>query len=715
MANRKVPIVLQMETAECGAASLCMVLGYYERYIDLSVMRRDCHISRDGSRLSYVMEAAKKYGLEPEARRSSADLDGIKLPAIVFWKYYHFLVVEKMTDKHVYLCDPARGKVVVSREEFAESFSGVVLQLTPTESFEKGGKPFSSKGILKDYFTGNLAAFVILGILILLLNVIGLIIPGLTRLFVDYYMPVIEQVSTTDFFAVFIILLVVQGLLGYMRMKVVLRFERRQSAMINGRTIEKLLQLPMQYFQTRSHTTLVSRLTTIDRLSEFLVGKMIPVTMGMIFTVVYFALLLYYSVEICIAVTLITAALVALLQVLISKSKNIVLSMTNQMVNFYSNTVQNFKLFDTIKASANENSAIENSVRTYIEYENAAQRSNAIMSLIQAIPMAIPLLIQSVTIILGCFLVVMDKMTIGAVLACQSIAMSMFMPIADLIAQYSAFQSMDSDLRGLNDIRTEEVDQVSTRDNKRKPDGLGGKIELQNVEFGYNTALPPVVKDINITIEPGKSFALVGGSGSGKTTILRLLEGLYSPSSGEVLFDGVPIMQTNRDELTDSISIISQNSSLFSCSVRDNITLFDNQISYKDIEKATKDACIFDDIEVKKHGFNEQIDAHDCEFSGGQVQRIMIARALARNPRILIMDEATSALDPIVEEQIMNNIKARNITLIVVAHRLSTIRDCDEIAVLKDGTIVERGTHEQLLASKKEVYRTLVLAEESDG
>ena len=709
---KRVPTVLQMEAAECGAASLCMILGYYGRYVDLSDMRRECHVSRDGSRLSYVMAAAKKYGLEADARRKDADLEGITLPAIVFWRFCHFLVVEKITDKKVYLSDPAKGKVILTKEEFAADYSGVVLQLTKTETFEKGGVPFSSNKILINLLKGKKSVFVYLGILILLLNLVGLVIPGLTSLFIDFYLPILKYTSLTSFFAVFALLLVVQAVLGYLRMRVILRFERKQSAMINGDMIRKLLELPMQFFQTRSHTTMVSRLSTIDKLSEFLAGSIVPVVMGLVFTVIYFLLLMYYSVQIGILVAVIIAILVVLLLLLVSISKNLVLSQTNEMAGFYSNTVQNFKLFDTIKASALEEQAIDNSIKTFIEYENASQRSNKILALIQAIPMAVPLLIQTITVVMGCVLVVEQKMTVGAVLACQSISMSIFAPIADLIAQYSAFQSMDSDIRGLQDIASEESDPIANRINEKEEGCMTGKIELKDVSFGYNPVLPPVVKNINLHIEPGKSLALVGGSGSGKTTILRLLEGLYIPSCGEILFDDIPIMKTSREAMAKSIAIISQKAALFAGTVRENITLFDNSISSREIEQAAKDACIYEDIESKGNGFNEYIDVNACKFSGGQVQRIMIARALVRNPKILIMDEATSALDPIVEEEIMKNIRNRKITTIIVAHRLSTIRDCDEIAVLKNGTIVERGSHDELMAPGHEVYRSLVLAED---
>ena len=710
-AFHRVPVVLQMEAAECGAASLAMILGYYGRYEELTVLRRACGTTRDGSRLSHVMKAAEAYGLETDARRAGAELKGIRLPAIVFWNNNHFLVAERMTDSAVLLCDPARGRVRVSREEFAEGFSGVVLQLKPGPDFRRGGKPFRSRSVIRSLFRGKGGVFFFLAVMSLLLNLVGTVIPGLTSLFVDYYLPMLQHTSLTAYFAVFAVLLLLQLGISGLRMRIVARFERIQTAMTNAGIMRKLLRLPMSFFQSRSHTGVLSRLGTIDQLAEFLSSRLVPVIMGIVFTLVYFVLLFYYSVTIGLGVLAIIALLVAMLALLLRSGLGRANRVTNTMADFFSTTVQSLRLFDTVKSTATEDAAVEQSMCAYVEFENAAQQMNGVTTLMQAIPAVAPLLIQLFIITVGGFEAAGHRMTIGTVLACQSIGMSVFAPIAEFISEYSSFQTMDSDICGLHDIEAESDDPVSGRQVPREKERLEGRITFEHVTFGYNPAMPPVLRDVSFDVLPGRSFAVVGGSGSGKTTLLRLLEGLYVPDAGRILLDGVPLTETNRDMVTESVSVISQGSALFNGTVRDNITLFDPTIPMERVRRAAEDACIADDIEEKSNGMNERIDVNSCGFSGGQVQRIAIARALVREPSVLILDEATGALDPLTEEKVMRNIRGRGITLIIVAHRLSTVRDCDMICVLKDGAIAERGTHDELMAPGFHLYRRLVLSE----
>lgn len=714
MGKGKVPIVLQIEMSECGAASLCMVLGYYGRFVELSEMRRACHVSRDGSRLRNMMHAAEEYGLQAEALRCAPSMMGIRLPAIAFWKGYHFIVVEKIEKETVTVCDPALGRRRLTTAEFVRDFSGVVLQLTRKPDFVPGGKPYSARQSLQKVLGGKKTVYAYLLIVCGLLHVVSLVIPGLTRLFVDQYLPSLGNVDLSSYLAAFLFVLLVQFLLLEAQNDVVRRFGRIESGRMNGQLVHKLLQLPVEFFQTRSHSMLMARLESIDAMADFVTARFIPLILGLAFSLVYVALLLYYSWIICAAVLAIVAAVLAGLHHIIRCGRNYSMQVSGSRMRFLASAGQNVRLFDIVKSTAQENRMMQETVSHFYRYENENGRVRQYEAVARTIPVFVPMLLQVVVVAVGMYRVWYETMTVGEVLACQSIAMSIFEPIAMFVSEFGALQSQESDLHCLHDIEMEPADELAEREVPSAGERLRGKVELRQVSFQYNVMLPPVLRDINVTVEPGKSLAIVGGSGSGKSTMLKLIEGLYAPVEGTVLLDDRPLAQTGRDTAAGSIAVVQQKTALFRGTVRDNITLFNHRIPTAEVERAAENACILEDILKRGAGFNERLTPEECTYSGGQVQRMMLARALVRNPSILILDEATSALDPEVEEAVMKRIGELGMTRIVVAHRLSTIRDCDEIIVMDKGTIAERGTHEELFARTDSLYRRLVLSEEED-
>ncbi len=714
MGKGKVPIVLQIEMSECGAASLCMVLGYYGRFVELSEMRRACHVSRDGSRLRNMMHAAEEYGLQAEALRCAPSMMGIRLPAIAFWKGYHFIVVEKIEKETVTVCDPALGRRRLTTAEFVRDFSGVVLQLTRKPDFVPGGKPYSARQSLQKVLGGKKTVYAYLLIVCGLLHVVSLVIPGLTRLFVDQYLPSLGNVDLSSYLAAFLFVLLVQFLLLEAQNDVVRRFGRIESGRMNGQLVHKLLRLPVEFFQTRSHSMLMARLESIDAMADFVTARFIPLILGLAFSLVYVALLLYYSWIICAAVLAIVAAVLAGLHHIIRCGRNYSMQVSGSRMRFLASAGQNVRLFDIVKSTAQENRMMQETVSHFYRYENENGRVRQYEAVARTIPVFVPMLLQVVVVAVGMYRVWYETMTVGEVLACQSIAMSIFEPIAMFVSEFGALQSQESDLHCLHDIEMEPADELAEREVPSAGERLRGKVELRQVSFQYNVMLPPVLRDINVTVEPGKSLAIVGGSGSGKSTMLKLIEGLYAPVEGTVLLDDRPLAQTGRDTAAGSIAVVQQKTALFRGTVRDNITLFNHRIPTAEVERAAENACILEDILKRGAGFNERLTPEECTYSGGQVQRMMLARALVRNPSILILDEATSALDPEVEEAVMKRIGELGMTRIVVAHRLSTIRDCDEIIVMDKGTIAERGTHEELFARTDSLYRRLVLSEEED-
>ncbi|MCR5356370.1 MAG: ATP-binding cassette domain-containing protein [Lachnospiraceae bacterium] len=711
--RRRVPEVFQIEAAECGAASLCMILGYYGRYIDLTTMRKDCHISRDGSRMSYIMAAAEKHGMKADAYRADPELTGRKLPLIAFWNYSHFLVVEKLDKKWVYLVDPAYGRRRVTKEEFAHSFSGVVLELECTEDFEPCGKPYNPYNLVSRVIKARKGALIYLAALTLMIDIVGLIMPVFTILFVDYFLPYLKNAKLTGYFLAFFIVIILQASLLVIRRHVNLKFRRLYSADLTGRITRKLLRLPMGYFGTRNHSTIGMYLNDIDGLTDFVSSRLIPIMLDFIFSFVYIFLLFVYSLKVAVPTLMIIAILIAVIIWLLKASRSaIVLSATIQG-EYYSSAVQNVRLFETIKSVAIEDESFLESVRKYSSWQNALMHAQKLLSVLQAIPVAVPLLIQVVVIAAGSSEVIRGRLAVGEVLACQSIAMSVFAPIVTMIAEFSAYLGQEVKIRTLEDIEREEEDIAFMSDAEESVNLDASGLKLENVSFGYNTALPPVIEDISVSVRQGGSVAFVGGSGSGKSTILKLIEGLYIPQKGSITFGETLQQKINRSALVDAIAVVSQEPYVFTGTIRENITLFDRSIDMESITLAAKAACVFDAIEAHPDGFNAMISPVDNSFSGGETQRIMIARALVRKPSVLILDEATSALDTVVEQQVMMNIRKMNITTLIVAHRLSAIRDCDEIIVLDKGRIVERGTHDELAAAKG-MYRELMTSEEND-
>ena len=716
--QKKVPRISQNDETESGAASLCMILATYGRYVGLSEMRNACKVSRDGCRLSNLMDAAENYGMKAEDVRCDASLEGVNLPAIALWDQDHWLVIEEKSEKGIRLVDPAFGKRRVSEEAFAEGFSCQVIQLAPTAAFETGGKPYRLSDTIRKMMQNKKSIFVYLSLLCFVLNVIGLLIPGMTRLFVDFYLPALGSVKVGRYFVVFLVLLVLQTFLLLLKKRIDLEFQRLQSADMTRTVIRKLLELPIRYYQTRSHSTIISQMTGIDSLTDFVSARLVPVLFGLVFSILYIVLLFYFNVKVAAYTVGMIFATIFFLMALVGISQAAAVRTSQDQAAFYGMVSQDTRLFDTIKSVALEDHAFAETMSKFSAWQNDKQSANSLLAIVQAVPVALPLLIQTLVICIGGRQVIRGEMSIGEVLACQSIAMSIFAPIVTFVQEFAILQFQKGPMNGLHDILEEEADpRLEAAHNslsKAEKIALKGEVELRDISFGYDESTPPVLENISVHIPAGHSVAFAGGSGSGKSTVMKLVLGLYHPWSGEILLDGVPLETLDREAVAAKMAVVSQTPFVFTGTVRDNITLFDRNISMEEVTQAAKEACVFDAIEAHAGGFNAPISPAEMSFSGGEIQRIMIARALVRKPSVLLMDEATSALDTVVEEKIMENIRAKGITTLIVAHRLSTIRDCDEILVLKKGKIVERGSHEELLKLESGIYRELINAGETN-
>ncbi len=711
---------MQAEAAECGAASLAMVLGYYGCFIELKQLRKDCKVSRDGSRLSYVVEAAKKYGMETRAMRCPPDMKDITLPAIAFWKGYHFLVVEKITDDTVTLCDPELGRRKVSFADFEQGFTGIALELKPGADFKKYGKPFRTSEVIFSILKDKPAMIVYMVVLSLMLNLVGVILPIFVRLFTDVYLPAIGRIRSVRFLFVYLAVILIQISVLILQSNIQRFFTKQFSASLSSRLIKKLLRAPLYFFQERRHSALIEYLNSTDTFAVFLSSQLIPMFIGLLLSILYFMMMFFFNPPIAIAVLVVTVLLLILMLRLIIINREHTIGTINERIGLLASVMQTVTMFDMVKSTGQESAAKQRALAAYNRFRNTFQVSSLATTYIQALPVMIPLLMQTVVLAIGIPRVIDDTLTLGTMLALQSMATSFIAPLLQFIGQFAQLEAIDPQIRAVCEIQQEEDDPMVIRSDKTSDKNefreatVNGDIILRGVSFGYNPTLPPVVEDIDIDLPRGKSVALVGGSGSGKSTIIKLIQGLYTPWSGEILIDGVHLQDTDRTLITDNMTVAPQSMSFFDGTIRDNITMFDNQVSTSKYIKAAEDAEINDMIVSLPDGYNTHIDSEAKTLSGGQRQRLMLARALIRDPKILIMDEATSALDTLSEKHVMDNIRNRNITRIIVAHRLSAIRDCDEIIVLDKGHIVQRGRHEELM-KEAGLYNELVTTEENNA
>lgn len=697
----KTPTIYQMEATECGAASLSMVFAYFGKYFPLEKMRIETGVSRDGCNAGNMMRAAKKYGLECHGyRKEPEDLKKLTPPCIIHWNFNHFVVFEGFKGKYAYINDPAMGRRKLTMEELDDSFTGIVLTFKPTPSFQKERKPKTLVQFVKSRLQGQ---YGVLGKLLftgLLLVFPGLLLPVLSQVFMDDVL----VAGNTDWFGKLILFMaaaiLLQIALTLYRDAVLVRLQKKMVLLSARSFLSCLFRLPISFFDQRYVGDLAGRVSNNARVSDFLAGDLAETVLNIFVAAFYLILLLVYS-------PLLTA--IALGSVIINV---IVMKVTSGQISNTSVKLQQdsgklagavcagLSITSTLKASGAETEYTGRILGYHaktIELEQNLSRSQTILN---AIPDAVKMLADVLLLLAGGSLVIKGKMTIGMLVAFTGLFGSFSEPIDKLVGFAKNIQTTKADINRVEDILKYTADEKFEDTLSKRPMStkLEGSVEMQNIAFGYSRLKPPIVSDFNVKIPCGSSVAFVGASGCGKSTVSKVVSGLYTPWEGELLFDGVPAKEIPNEVISASVSTVSQNITLFSGTVRENLTMWNSKISESDMIAAAKDACIHDVISQKTGGYDYHLSEGASNLSGGQRQRLEIARALATNPTILIMDEATSALDPVIEKQIVDNIKRRGCTCVIVAHRLSAIRDCDEILVLEKGKIAQRGTHEELAA-----------------
>jgi NHLM bacteriocin system ABC transporter peptidase/ATP-binding protein len=709
----KTPTVLQMEWVECGAASLAMVLAYHGLWIPLEQLRVACGVSRDGTKASNIIKAARRFGLSAKGfRKEPETLSDLPMPSIIHWQFNHFVVLERLDDKYAYINDPAVGRRTVDLAEFDEAFTGVILAMEPGPDFRPAGRKPAVLPVLARELAHSKSAVALLLLASLALAVPGIVIPAFGKIFVDdilvrnlhdWFTPLLIGMAVTA---------VSRGLVTAFQQSLLLRLQTKLGVSMVGRFMWHLMALPIEFFTQRHSGDIASRVAANENIARLLSGGLAIHTLNLVSIVFFAAAMAIFDAvlaAICVGMALLN---VVVLKIISRRLEELNRSSAVERGKLYSSTIGLVRTIETIKAGGVENDAFARWAGFQAKILNLDQRVGAYAMVLDVFPTFFAALTTAVILGVGGARVIEGAMTIGSIVAFQSLMMSFAAPITSLVQFAAQFQAAKADIGRLEDVLnySSEKSTPLSPDFERTEPKLSGHVELRDITFGYSPLDPPLIQGLSLKLEPGMRVALVGGSGSGKSTVGRLICGLLKPWSGEIRYDGRRLDDLPPEIFANSVAYVDQDIFLFEGTVRDNLTLWDSSVPEANISQALKDASIQDEIAARLGNYDCYVGEGGANFSGGQRQRIEIARALVANPSILVLDEATAALDPNTEQHIDNHLRRRGCACIIIAHRLSTVRDSDEIIVLDNGKIVERGTHDELLA-KAGAYAQLVAQE----
>ena len=707
-APKKVPVVMQMEALECGAASLSMILAYYGKWLPLPRVRTELGVSRDGVSAMSIIRGARSFGMEGKGFRYGLDSlkTKITLPCILFWNSCHFVVLTGFGKKGAYINDPASGAVVVPMDKFEKQYSGIALEIVPGEHFEPSGRPTSVWPFVKKRLKGAGGALAFLSLSGLAAAVFGVAQPALSSSFVDKILTGANTAWLMPLLGILIGMAVLQFLLLAATASYQNYVQGRFAVSANCSYLMHVLRLPMQFFSQRMAGDIAGRQRDNAAVANTLMNTLAPVGVGLITMAVYLIMMLSISPVLtligvsALVLDLFVAQCISRRRVEITRDSGVLSGSTAGILN----------VMETIKASGAEEGVFAQWTGMQAAVMAGQAKIAKINTYLGTLPGLLLNIANVVLVALGALLIIDGELTTGMLLALQSLLQSFITPASQLIAAGQEMTEMRSGMERIEDVTNYEEDAVfAVGEDERIVAPMTGNVSIRNVTFGYSKQAAPVLKDFSLELTPGRKVALVGSSGCGKSTIARLVAGLYQPWEGEILFDGKPMSAYDRAAFTSSVAVVDQDIFLFSGTVKDNFRFADGTITDADMIRAARDAQVHEAILKHEGGYDARIAEGGSNFSGGQRQQLEIARALAGNPSILILDEATSALDAQTEALVMDAIKARGMTMLLVAHRLSTIRDADEILVLKNGVVTERGTHEELLALNGD-YAALVSA-----
>ncbi len=710
---KKVPQIMQMEAVECGAASLTMILAYYGKWVPLEQVRAECGVSRDGASMSNVVKAARYYGLE--AKGKAIAVDGLKnlkqFPCIIYWNFNHFVVLNGFCRNYALINDPAKGTVRVPMDKFEESYTGMVITLSPGENFEKGGSRPNPVAFIRSRMKGMYGAIFLIMLLAAVASVAQIFYTSVGRAFLDYVLAGDDPGWMTGFAIIMFISAFIVSVLSILKAVQLKNLEGRTAVVSSSRFMQHLLRLPVGFYSQRSVGDIQLRQRENETIMFTLMQLIAPSLINIVMLLLYACVMFSYSP----LLTLIGVGMILVngfvARYISQKRKDITRSMTMDNGKQFAVMVGSFEMIETIRSVGAE----EGIFRRFAGLQALVNKSRVkllkISESLELIPSLMIQLANIAVLCVGVWMIIGGSFTAGSLLTFTGFLGLFTDPVNQLILLGQTIQEMEVQMDRVEDVMKYPADvsgdTITTETELSSLRKLSGRIELKNITFGYSPLKDPLIRDFSLQLSPGKWVALVGTSGSGKTTVAKLISGLYRPWEGEITFDGVPLSEVPREQLKSSMAVVDQDIVTFDDSISDNVRLWDRSIEEFDIILACRDANIHDDIALRPEGYSGRVLPRGSNFSGGQLQRLEIARVLAMDPTILVLDEATSALDAEREAKVMQSIRDRGITCIVVAHRLSTIRDCDEIIVMDHGRIAERGTHSELL-QKNGLYADLI-------
>ncbi|WP_051598625.1 NHLP family bacteriocin export ABC transporter peptidase/permease/ATPase subunit [Selenomonas ruminantium] len=720
----KVPTILQMEATECGAAALAMVLAHYGLWIPLEKLRAECGVNRDGSKASCVIRAARNRKCQADGYRWSTDdllelLPENPFPLIIHWEFNHFVVLEGIKNGKAYLNDPAMGRRTVPLEEFRTSYTGVSLYIEPGEDFVKAGHRYNVfKDLGKKLMEDHWAALFIL-ILEFCAIIPGLAGPVMSQIFLDEILTRKHLNWMTSFCMAMTASFILSGIMTWLRAVVLTQWQRKLTLADSSSYFWHLLKLPMQFFHQRYAAEVAGRVGFNESIAGVLSGPAATAVLDFFVALFYLLLLLQYNVTLTIIGVLFSSVEIVLFLAMRRHLTDLNMRIQQDAGKAYGVAMNGLRMIETIKANGDESDFFTKWAGYQTKVLTASQETALWAMSVKMLPTLLSGINGALIMTIGGFSIMEGAMTAGMFMAFQHLMRSFEAPVNALVGLGSTLQTTEMQMQRLNDVRCYEVDSLNfpadeeEKSKKFPMDRLSGEVTLDDVSFGYSPLEPPLLEHFNLHASPGDWVAVVGASGSGKSTFAKIITGLYEEWSGTLAFDGTPRRQVPRQVITSSLAAVDQDIFLITGTVAENIALFDSTVRKSDIIAAAKDACIHEDILQLDGGYEAQVAEGGVNFSGGQRQRLEIARALAVNPSILVLDEATSALDPITEKKVLENIRHRGCTCLIVAHRLSTIRDCDEIIVLSHGKIVERGIHREMVQHDGP-YRRLIEEREKE-
>lgn len=715
----RTPTILQMEAVECGAAALAMVLAHHGRWVPLEALRQECGVSRNGSKASNLLKCARSHGLVAKGfSKEAGALAALPVPSILHWNFNHFLVFEGVRDGVAWLNDPAAGPRSVTLEELAESFTGVVLVFEKGPDFTAAGRAPSLLRELAGWLRHSRGAVTFVALASALLAVPGVLLPLCAKAFVDQVLLRQQQGWVMPLLLAMAGIVLGRAALTWLQQRYLLRLELKLALTMSSRLLAHVLRLPLAFFSQRHAGEVANRIGAAERIARLLSGELATNAFNLVAVLFYGAAMLVCDVPLGVAAIALTALNLGCLHALARRRQDLSNRLIGEQGKLSAATVGAIGGIETLKAGGGEDAAFARwagyQATTLLGQQGMARQT----VLLSVLPGLLGGIAAVAVLALGGMRVMAGALTIGDLVAFQLLLAAFARPVTQLVALAGDVQAARGLLTRLADVfrypvppragaENAEADDEADAADAAQAAALQGRLELRGVSFHYSPLDPPVVRNLSLTVEPGMRVALVGGSGSGKSTVGRLCCGLLPPSAGTVLLDGLPLAALPARVAAAAMAHVDQDVFLFEGTLRDNLTLWDDAMPEAALHRALADAAIAPEVARRPGGLDSRVAEGGANWSGGERQRLEIARALARDPALLVLDEATAALDSVTEQAIDDALRRRGAACVIIAHRLSTLRDCDEIVVLRHGEAVERGTHAQLMALDGE-YAALV-------